>query len=186
MGILELILLGVGLAMDCFAVSLAKGMAAGKLNLWPAVVMALFFGIFQAGMPLIGYFAGSYFASLIARIAPWVALVLLGFIGGKMVKEHFSPEEEEADNDYGLRTILVLAVATSIDALATGLIFVGQSDVLPLAVSIIGICSFVFSMAGTLIGVFAGSRFKFPANLIGGLILIGIGLKIWINNFLIL
>lgn len=185
MGILELILLGVGLAMDCFAVSLAKGMAAGKLRLWPAIVMALFFGIFQAGMPMIGYFAGLYFASLIAEIAPWVAFVLLGFIGGKMLKEHFCPEEEEADNDYTIRTILILAVATSIDALATGLIFVGQSEVLPLAISIIGICSFLFSMAGTLIGVFAGSRFKFPANLVGGLILIGIGLKIWIQGLLL-
>lgn len=185
MGIVELILLGVGLAMDCFAVSLAKGMAAGRLRFWPAAVMALFFGLFQAGMPLAGYFAGSYFASLIARIAPWVALVLLGFIGGKMVKEHFSPEEEAADNDYSIRTILVLAIATSIDALATGLIFVGQSSVLPLALSIIGVCSFAFSMAGTLIGVFAGSRFRFPANLFGGLILIGIGLKIWIEGVLL-
>lgn len=182
MGIIELVLLGIGLAMDCFAVSLAKGMASGRLRLWPAVAMALFFGIFQAGMPLAGYLAGSYFAELISRIAPWIALVLLGYIGGKMVKDHFFPDEEEADNDYSLRTIIVLAVATSIDALATGLIFVGQSDILPLAVLIIGVCSFAFSMAGTLIGVFAGSRFNFPANLFGGIILIGIGLKIWIEG----
>ena len=184
MTILELILLGIGLAMDCFAVSLSKGIAARKFYPTGLLITALFFGLFQAGMPLIGYLAGTYFASLIAKVAPWIALALLGFIGGKMVKEHFSENDDEdhADADYTLKTIVILAVATSIDALATGLLFVNASEILWTAVAIIGICSFLFSVLGTTIGVTIGSRFRFPAELIGGLILIGIGLKIWIEG----
>ncbi len=187
MGITEIILLGIGLAMDCFAVSVSKGIAARKFYPMGAIMMALFFGIFQAGMPLGGYFAGVYFAEFISKIAPWLALALLGFIGGKMVYEHFSEDEDEhADADYGIRTVIILSIATSIDALATGIIFVDKpQNVLWMAVSVIGICSFLFSMAGTLVGVFMGRKFNFPAELVGGLILIGIGLKIWIENILL-
>lgn len=186
MGVLEIILLGIGLAMDCFAVSLSKGIAARTFHARGAVIMALFFGLFQAGMPLIGYYAGISFSEFISRTAPWIALVLLGFIGGKMIKEHFSSKghDDKADADYSMRTVLVLAVATSIDALATGLIFVGQDSAIWLAVSVIGLCSFLFSLAGTLVGAFAGSRFRFPAELAGGIILVGIGLKIWIESFI--
>lgn len=181
-----MLLLGVGLAMDCFAVSLSKGIAARRF-VSASILMAVLFGVFQAGMPLIGYFAGEYFSSFVQKFAPWIALVLLAYIGGKMVWEHFSEsdDEEHADADYGLKTLLIMSVATSIDALATGLIFVGQPEVIWIAVLIIGICSFVFSLGGTLLGVFVGSRFKFPAELIGGLILIGIGLKIWIEGVLL-
>lgn len=184
MTIIEIILLGIGLAMDCFAVSLSKGIAARRLNTSGALLMALLFGLFQAGMPLIGYYAGVHWTEAISKIAPWVALILLGFIGGKMIKEHFEEGEEHADADYRVRTLLVLSVATSIDALATGLVFIGQSATIWLAIAVIGVCSFIFSLAGTLIGVFVGGRFKFPAELIGGLILVGIGLKIWIESFL--
>lgn len=180
MSALEIILLGIGLAMDCFAVSISKGIAARRLYLVPALIMAFFFGLFQAGMPLIGYYAGVHFAQFISRIAPWVALVLLGFIGGKMIWEHFSENDQQDSNaDYSFRTVLILAVATSIDALATGLLFIGHSDILVLAVSIIGLFSFLFSAVGTLLGVFVGNRFKFPAELVGGIILVFIGLKIW-------
>lgn len=184
MGIGEIILLGIGLAMDCFAVSLSKGVASRKLNLRGALFMAFSFGFFQAAMPLIGYLAGVSFADMISKVAPWIALVLLSFIGGKMVKEHFSPDDDEdhADADYGLKTVLVLSVATSIDALATGIIFVGSPETMWLAVAVIGLCSFLFSLLGTVLGVFVGGRFKFPAELVGGLILIGIGLKIWIEG----
>lgn len=184
MGIVEIILLGIGLAMDCFAVSLSKGIAAKRVYMPGALIMALLFGLFQAGMPLIGYFAGVYFAEFISKIAPWIALVLLGFIGGKMIKEHFEGDESEGESgaDYKLGTLLTLSIATSIDALATGLIFVSEPDVLPLAILVIGVCSTLFSLAGTMIGVFAGRKFNFPAELIGGLILVGIGLKIWIEG----
>lgn len=180
MSFIEILLLGIGLAMDCFAVSLSKGIAARKF--YPAsLVMALFFGVFQAGMPLIGYLAGEYFSTFVQKFAPWIALLLLAFIGGKMIKEHFSEDGESASADYRFLTIIIMSVATSIDALATGLIFVGQPGVIWLAVSVIGVCSVLFSLLGTLLGVFVGARFKFPAELVGGIILIGIGLKIWVE-----
>lgn len=192
MSIFEIILLGIALAMDCFAVSLAKGISAGKLYCARILLMALLFGLFQAGMPLIGYFAGVRFAGAIASVAPWIALALLGFIGGKMIVEYFkernsgeddSAPEDAAGVDYSLKTLMVLSVATSIDALATGLLFVGFSAAkLAVAVTIIGVCSFVFSLLGTFAGVFVGKHFKFPAELLGGLILVGIGLKIWIEG----
>lgn len=185
MGIFEIIFLGIGLAMDCFAVSLSKAVAARRLYMPRVLVMAFLFGLFQAGMPLIGYYAGVNFASFISSIAPWIALGLLGFIGGKMIYEHFTEDNEEAAEhavaDYTLRTMLILSVATSIDALATGVIFVGNDSRLWIAVLVIGIFSFVFSMAGSLIGAFMGGRFRFPAELVGGIILVGIGLKIWVE-----
>lgn len=194
MGIIEIILLGVALAMDCFSVSISKGLVARKLYLKGALTMALFFGLFQAGMPLIGYFAGTFFAAFVQSFAPWIALGLLGYIGGKMVWEHFHPDTDEDDvaeslsenvsKVYSFGTVLVLSVATSIDALASGLIFVGNPSAMITAVIIIGSCSYVFSIAGTLIGVFVGRRFKFPAELVGGLILIGIGLKIFLEGML--
>lgn len=187
MSVWEIILLGAALAMDCLAVSVAKGVSAGKLYPASALMMALSFGLFQAGMPLVGYFAGSCFASFISRFAPWIALVLLGFIGGKMIKEHFEDDaegENKSGSDYGFLTIIVLSVATSIDALATGLIFVGNPSSMYLAVLIIGIFSFVFSFGGTLAGVFLGTRFRFPAELVGGVILVCIGLKIFISSFI--
>lgn len=187
MSILEIILLGIGLAMDCFAVSTAKGLAAKKFHTAGALTMALFFGLFQAGMPLIGYYAGVHFASFIASVAPWIALALLGFIGGKMIKEHFGPDdaEDHADADYRFRTIIILSVATSIDALATGLLFVGEEGRIWLAVGTIGIFSLLLSLTGTLLGVFAGRKFRFPAELAGGIILIGIGLKIWVEGIIL-
>lgn len=188
----EILLLGVGLAMDCLAVSLSKGISAGKLYPMRTLLMAVLFGLFQAGMPLIGYFAGSYFVKLISKVAPWIALILLGFIGGKMILE-FVKEKNSDMNDYtagnvehySLSTLLVLAVATSIDALATGVLFVGHPEILWLAVGVIGLCSLFFSLLGTYVGVTAGRTFNFPAELVGGLILIGIGLKIWLEGVIL-
>lgn len=186
MSILEIILLGIGLAMDCFAVSISTGLSYGKFNGKGASVMAASFGIFQAGMPLVGYLAGSIFSSFISRVAPWVALLMLEFIGGKMVVEHFSDKKGESVKraDYSIGTILALSVATSIDALATGVLFVGMGGTIWSAIAIIGACSFIFSFSGTAIGVFAGKKFSFPSELLGGLILIGIGLKIWLEGII--
>lgn len=185
----EILLLGVALSMDCFAVSLSKGICARRLYPSRALLMAVLFGLFQAGMPLIGYYAGNYFIAYISRVIPWVALILLGFIGGKMIYEFVkkvNSDEDEDENakvgDYSLSTILVLAVATSIDALATGVVFVGHPECLFLAVWVIGLCSLVFSLLGTFAGTTVGRAFSFPAELVGGLILVGIGLKIWVTG----
>lgn len=183
MTIVEIILLGIGLAMDCFAVSLTRGLAARRF-MGGAAVMAVFFGIFQAAMPLAGYLAGTYLAAFISRIAPWVALVALGFIGGKMIYENFNSGDESPVQGrlYPIGTILVLSLATSIDALASGLVFIGQEDILMTAILTIGVCSTLFSLLGTMAGAFIGDRFKFPSELVGGIILIGIGLKIWVQG----
>lgn len=184
MSLFELILLGIGLAMDCFAVSFSKGLAARRIIPEGMIPMAIAFGLFQAIMPLGGYFAGTHFASYLSGIAPWIALILLGFIGGKMIFEYFSDKDgaEHEDADFAVGTILILAVATSIDALATGLLFVGDPARLYIAVIIIGAASFLFSSLGSVLGALLGNRFKFPAELIGGIILVCIGLKIWLEG----
>ena len=188
MDILSIILISIGLAMDCFAVSTAKGLQHARWSMW-AVLMAILFGLFQGGMPLIGYFAGTIFADFFSRFAPWIALLLLTFIGGKMVWESREQETENKKQETGnseqgwsVWNLIVLAIATSIDALATGVIFIPVPEVLWLAIGVIAFTSFAFSIAGYLIGVFVGKRFKLNVELIGGLILIGIGLKIFIEG----
>ena len=185
MDVLSVILIAVGLAMDCFAVSIAQGLAAEtKDNRRPQpVLMGALFGLFQGGMPLIGYFAGVAFSVFFKTYAPWIALVLLLFIGGKMIWEGIGKEEKGMQKaDWSVAHLLVLAVATSIDALATGVIFIPHPQVVWTAVSVIGITSLVFSLIGYLIGKYLGKRFKVNVTLIGGLILVAIGLKIWIEG----
>ncbi len=185
--------------MDCFAVSVAKGLAVDiheifskRQHPW---LMAVLFGLFQGLMPLIGYYAGTLCSDFFKQYAGIIALVLLGFIGGKMIWESLSKTATLQDRcaegseqssckiaDFSLKTLLVLAVATSIDALATGVIFIPHPERLWLGISVIALGSFVFSIAGYLIGVFVGSKFKVNVELIGGLILIGIGLKIFIEG----
>lgn len=171
--------------MDCFAVSTAKGLQHARWSMW-AVLMAVLFGLFQGGMPLIGYFAGTLFADFFSRFAPCIALVLLAFIGGKMVWEsmtaHSEQEIETREQGWSVWNLMALAVATSIDALATGVIFIPVPEVLWLAVGVIAFTSFAFSIAGYLIGVFVGQKFRLNVELIGGLILIAIGLKIWVEG----
>lgn len=186
MDLFSIILISIGLAMDCFAVSTAKGLAHKRWSAW-VVVMALLFGLFQGGMPLIGYFAGTLFADFFSRFAPWIALALLAFIGGKMIWESLHEENEEAalngeKKGWSAWNLIVLAVATSIDALATGVIFIPVPEVLWLAISVIALTSFVFSIAGYMIGAMMGKKLKWNVELIGGLILIAIGLKIWIEG----
>lgn len=182
MSILNIILIAIGLAMDCLAVSIAHGLGAKR---WQnrALLMALFFGLFQGGMPLIGYFAGTLFADFFSRFAPWIALALLAFIGGKMIWESLREEDKEAEcKDLTFWHIIVLAIATSIDALATGVIFIPCPEVLWLGIGVIALVSFLFSIVGTLVGIYAGKAFHVNVELIGGLILIGIGIKIFIEG----
>lgn len=188
MDLLSIILIAVGLAMDCFAVSIVQGLDTNvrdRKNYPKIALMAFLFGLFQGGMPLIGYHAGNVFVDFFKTYAPWIALGLLAFIGGKMVVESFRKKEEHIAN-WTLRFLLLMAVATSIDALATGVIFIPCPEKLWLGISLIAFVSFLFSLLGTTIGSIFGTRFKFNAELIGGIILIGIGLKIWIEGYLCL
>ena len=187
MNLLTIILIAIGLAMDCFAVSVCKGMAAAvnRPKWGMPVLMAILFGIFQGGMPLIGYFAGTIFADFFHRFAPWIALALLSFIGGKMIVESLKPDTCDSHSaDFALPLLLSLAVATSIDALATGVIFIPHPQRLWIGVGIIAVVSFLFAMAGYIIGLFAGTKFKFNVGLLGGIILVLIGIKICLEGIL--
>ena len=179
MDILSIIFLAIGLAMDCFAVSIAQGMQGTKWR--PVVVMAVLFGVFQGGMPLIAYFAGSLFADFFTRWSHWIALVLLLFIGGKML---FEKEDDDKPAVLTLPTMLLLAVATSIDALSIGVLFIPVPEVLWLAVGMIALTSTLFSLVGFYLGKTLGKHLPFNANILGGVILIAIGLKIFIEAYL--
>ncbi len=183
MSTLEIWLLAISLAMDCFTVSITSGIILKK-KCWSTILkMAFFFGLFQAIMPLIGWFCTNNFNKLIESFDHWIAFILLALIGGKMIKESFCQEEEKrCFNPCSLKVILTLAVATSIDALAVGISFVciGMNTISSIItpVIIIGIVSFAASIIGNLIGIYFGNRFKIKTELIGGIILIIIGLKI--------
>jgi putative Mn2+ efflux pump MntP len=183
--IFTIIIIAIGLAMDCFAVSIAQGLAVQTTEQPKPILMAVLFGLFQGGMPLIGYFAGNLFADFFRIYAPWIALALLAFIGGKMIWESLHEKDEKAAG-WQIKRLIVLAVATSIDALATGVIFIPVPERVWLGVGIIGLVSFLFSIGGYHIGKYVGARFKINVELIGGIILILIGLKIWAEGFLCL
>ena len=185
MGIFELFLLSVGLAMDAFAVSICKGLSVKKLSAKECLICGVWFGAFQGIMPLIGYIIGSRFEKWISIVAPWVAFILLSLIGFNMIREAFSEEEEEKEG-FDIKTMLMMAVATSIDALAVGITFVavpvsvldaGNMMNVLLAVSVIAVVTFVISMLGVKIGNVFGVRYKSGAEVAGGTILIFIGLK---------
>lgn len=177
MSILELFILAIGLSMDAFAVSICKGLSLGKIKVKHMLIAGLWFGGFQALMPLIGYFLGSFFADMITKYSHWIAFILLLFIGGNMIKESFD-EEENVNADMGVKNMFLLAVATSIDALAVGvsLAFL-KVNIIP-AVSFIGCITFVYSAAGVKIGSIFGDKYRSKAGLCGGIILILIGVKI--------
>lgn len=190
MGIVELLLIAVGLSMDAFAVSICKGLGMKKVNLKVAFVLALFFGGFQALMPLIGWALGSQFLWLISPIDHWIAFVLLAVIGGKMLWEALHDEEGEDDgksaDKIDLGEFFILAVATSIDALAVGISFAALAvDIVP-SILIIGVVTFCFTIAGVFVGNFFGSRYEKPASIVGGVVLILIGLKILLEHLGIL
>ena len=185
--IITLLLMGVGLAMDAFAVSICKGLSMKKVKWQHSVVIGLFFGGFQALMPFIGWLLGSQFEQYITKIDHWIAFILLGIIGGKMLYEAIKGDEEECDccknmEKLDLKELFILAIATSIDALAVGITFAFLKYPVVKAVTIIGVVTFVISLAGVYIGNFFGSRFKKKAEIAGGVILIGIGLKILLEH----
>lgn len=187
MSLIELFLIAVGLSMDAFAVSICKGLAMKKCTWTKSAVVGLYFGGFQAGMPVIGYLLGVQFKDIITSIDHWIAFILLGLIGANMIREALSPEDEceccGQDGDLlEIREMLGLAVATSIDALAIGVTFAFLSvDIVP-AVSFIGVTTFVISMAGVKIGNIFGSKYKSKSELAGGVILILMGLKILLEH----
>jgi putative Mn2+ efflux pump MntP len=149
------------------------------------MLMALLFGVFHAGMPLIVYFTGSFFASFFERFAPWIALALLGFIGGKMIYDSLKSDGEEVQvADFSFWGLLSLAFATSMDTLATGVIFIPHPEVLWLAVAIIALTCFVFSITGFILGHIVGTRLRINVNILGGVILILIGVKICLEGIL--
>ena len=183
MGIGELLLLALGLSMDAFAVSICKGLAM-KGGTWKASALCgVWFGGFQALMPTVGYFLGSTFEKYITAFDHWIAFVLLCLIGGNMIREALSGEEESADASIGFRPMLTMAVATSIDALAVGISFGVLPNVnVPAAVSFIGVTTCLLSMLGLKIGSVFGTRYKTKAEITGGTILILIGLKILLEH----
>ena len=187
---IELLLIGVGLAMDAFAVSVCKGLAMSRVNKKQAVTIALFFGGFQALMPFLGWLLGTRFEQYIARVDHWIVFGLLGAIGVKMNLEAVSEKNEimtlQIDPQLKIKELTVLAIATSIDALAVGITFAILDYPIVGAVSIIGIITFLICIAGVYIGNFFGSRYKSKAEIAGGIILILIGLKILLEHLGIL
>ena len=187
MDILELLLIAAGLSMDAFAVSICKGLSVQRLKPRHYLLTGAWFGGFQALMPSIGFLLGSAFDQYINAFDHWIAFVLLAFIGGNMVRESLSGDEECHDDSFGLRTMFLLAVATSIDALAVGVTFALLPDVHILsAVSLIGVTTFLLSAMGLKVGNVFGLRYKARAELAGGVILILMGLKILLEHLGIL
>ena len=182
MGIAELFILAVGLSMDAFAVSVCKGLSIQKLKPRHAVIVGAWFGAFQALMPAIGWLLGSAFADMIEAVDHWIAFVLLALIGGNMIREALGHEEEDADPSLAPIAMLLLAVATSIDALAVGVTFAFLRVAVVPAVTLIGVCTFAISAAGVKIGNVFGARYKSRAELLGGIVLVLIGLKIQIGR----
>ena len=186
MTLVEIILIAVGLSMDAFAVAVCKGLSMQKVDKKLTLWIAGYFGFFQALMPLIGWFLGSRFAQYVQRFAPWIAFVLLAWIGGNMIRESFSGEEQEEEKKTGHRELLVLAVATSIDALAVGVTFSMLSLTVSVwtAFAIIGVTTFVISLGGVFVGNIFGMKYKSRAEFVGGAILILIGCKVLLEHLL--
>lgn len=190
MNLLELFIIAVGLSMDAFAVSICKGLSLQKLYFKNALTVGLYFGIFQGGMPLIGYILGVQFQDKITAFDHWIAFILLGIIGLKMIKEALEKEPEheiasdEVSDELCFKNMTILAIATSIDALAVGVTFAFLNvDIIP-AVSFIGIVTLVLSMVGVKIGNIFGTKYKSKAELAGGIILILMGAKILLEHLL--
>ena len=183
MSIIEIALIGVGLAMDAFAVSICKGLAMRRMNYKKAIIIAAFFGVFQALMQALGYVLGTTFANKIAAIDHWIAFILLALIGANMIKEALSSDDDECQDDsLRLGDLIMLSIATSIDALAVGITFAFFNVSLLLSVSMIGIITFIICVIGVKVGNVFGEKYKSKAELAGGLILIVMGAKILIDH----
>lgn len=184
MGIVEIILIALGLGMDSFAVSICKGLAMKKMDLKKAIIIGIYFGVFQAIMPIIGYLLGINFQSIITSIDHWIAFILLGCIGFNMLKEAFSKDEDNFDDNVDFKTMIVLAIATSIDALAVGITFAFLQVNIILAVSIIGGVALTLSIIGVKLGSVFGNKYEKKAEILGGIILILMGVKILVEHLL--
>jgi len=184
MGLLEIILIALGLSMDAFAVSITLGLSVHKPKLKEFLIPGIYFGFFQAFMPLVGYFAGINFANKIQHLDHWVAFLLLGLIGGKMIKESFSKENKTKENPFQFTTMLLLAIATSIDALAVGITFAFFEINILKAIIIIGFTTFFISICGVKIGNIFGTKFRSKAEFTGGIVLVLLGVKILVEHLI--
>ena len=182
MSILEIFLIGISLAMDAFAVSICKGLSMKKINWKKAIIIGLYFGGFQALMPLIGYLLGEAFESLVTQIDHWIIFILLFIIGLNMIRESFQDESKNINDNVSFKIMIVLAIATSIDALAVGITFAFLEVNILLSVLIIGIITFIISLLGVKIGNKFGDKYENKAELLGGIILILIGVKILLEH----
>lgn len=182
MSIIELILISIGLGMDAFAVAVCKGISIKKIDWKKSVKIGLYFGGFQALMPVIGYFLGSKFQNTVKSVDHWIAFVLLAIIGGQMIKNAFNEETESYTDDLTLKTMIILSLATSIDALAVGITFAFLNVNIVIAISFIGTITFMLSIIGTNIGNKFGHKYEKKAEIIGGIILILIGTKILLEH----
>ena len=186
MGALEVVLIAIGLAMDAFAVSICKGLSMKKMSWKKAIIVGGYFGIFQGLMPVIGYFLGTTFESLVTKIDHWIAFGLLVFIGVNMLKEAFSKDSENCNDNVDFKTMVVLAIATSIDALAVGITFAFLKTNIVLASILIAIITFVVCIIGVKIGNKFGDKYERKAETVGGLILIFMGIKILLEHLSII
>ena len=182
MSLPELFILAVGLSMDAMAVAICKGLSVPGLRLRHAIITGLYFGGFQALMPVLGWLLGRQFEALIKNVDHWIAFVLLALIGANMIREAVKNEEENLNDSFSPKTMLPLAVATSIDALAVGVTFAFLDVMIVPAVSIIGVTTFIFSAAGVKIGNVFGAKYKSKAELVGGIVLVAMGIKILIEH----
>ena len=182
MGIIELVVLSIGLAMDAFAVAVCKGLSMAKMKWKNAIIIGLYFGFFQGFMPLIGYLLGVSFQEKISSVDHWIAFILLGAIGINMIKEAISKECEKQNDSIKFKDMIVLAIATSIDALAIGITFAFLKVNIVSAVSLIGVITFAISLVGVKIGNIFGDKYEKKAEFAGGLILILLGIKILVEH----
>ena len=189
MGFLELFLIGVGLSMDAFAVAICQGLSMTRIKWGHALTVGLYFGGFQALMPLLGWVLGSQFSGYIQQYDHWVAFILLLLIGGNMIREALSGEEDEAedaaaDGRLDHKKLFLMAIATSIDALATGVTFQLTGTNIWMAISLVGCTTFLFSFLGVKVGSTFGAKYQSKAELIGGVILVLMGVKILLEHLL--
>ncbi len=182
MGVLDVILIGIGLACDAFAVSITDGMQENKMKVKKAFLIALIFGIFQTIMPLIGYFIGAIFEDIILKLDHWIAFAFLGFLGGKMLLDAIKNNEESNQENLTFKILLIQGIATSIDALMIGVTFVGGALSIFEAILLIGLITFVLCFIGVYVGKKSGDLLASKSQIVGGLILIIIGVKILIEH----
>lgn len=184
MSFLELLLTAVALSMDAFAVSVGKGLSSPNASWREGLICGAYFGGFQALMPLAGYLLVSTFSGYIQRFDHWIAFILLALIGANMIREAFSKEEDSVSGSFSVKTMLLLAVATSIDALATGVTFQLTGTNIWMAISLVGCTTFLFSFLGVKVGSTFGAKYQSKAELIGGVILVLMGVKILLEHLL--